>query len=665
MKYFHRCCSDVLGQKVVISVLLLLALICYSASEAYSQKQDTAGIKMQYSLDEVKITASGLMSVNSKMDRILTVFEADDLENSPAGSLQDILDYHISVDLRNRGPEGVQGDITLRGGTFDQTLILLNGVNITDPQTGHHNLNIPVNLSQIERVEFLNGNSVREYGQAAFSGAVNIVTKEPAGNSAGVSLSKGGFDFSEVTLSGNIKTGELCHALGTDFKKSEGYIDNTDFKISSLYYSNIYKSGKGSIVSQGGITHKAFGANSFYTPKYPDQFEEIFSSLFSVKWISSGRMHFTPLVYFRINTDKFLLFRDMAPDWYQGHNYHRTGIWGGKFNSWHLWRWGKTAYGAEYRSEKIISSVLGEEMKKRIKVPREDAFYLYWKNRATSSFFFEHSFYLYNLTFSAGGIVNHISDNDGLNFFPGVDLNYQISPATRAELTWNRSMRMPTFTDLYYSGPSNIGNSSLNPEKSDLFEGSVKVNNAFIKSNIAVFYRIGYDMIDWIKREEDDLWQSQNHTEIRSLGGEIQFRFNTGMLFNGKGPENLYLGYYFNNQIKEHGELVSYYLLDYLRHKFVASVNFSITDNIFFNLINYYQDRAGTFTQYININDSVEKPYTPFWLFDAELLMQFKKLKISLSAINLFDNSYMDLGNIIQPGRWLKAGVSYNINFNY
>ena len=165
-----------LKRTVVISVLSVTYLLSTPVF-ATEMEQDTSDVKMQYDLDEIEVSAQRTPALYSQVARIISVIESKEIEAAPAQSVQDLLEYVAGVDVRQRGAEGVQADVSVRGGTFDQTLILLNGINITDPQTGHHNLNLPVSLAQIERIEVLEGPAARVYGPNAFSGAINIVTK--------------------------------------------------------------------------------------------------------------------------------------------------------------------------------------------------------------------------------------------------------------------------------------------------------------------------------------------------------------------------------------------------------------------------------------------------------------------------------------------------------
>lgn len=651
-------------KEVVISVLAISYFVSVPVT-AVASGRDTSEIKMEYEIDEIEVSASRAPAVYSEIVRALTVIEADEIERAPVASLEDLLGYVAAADIRQRGAQGVQADVSIRGGSFDQTIILLNGINITDPQTGHHNLNIPVSLSQIERIEVLEGPAARVYGPSAFSGAVNIITKQPDNRSIGLKVEGGSHRFLNSNLSGSLQSGKWNHLLAAARKKSDGYIINTDFKISNLFYSALLETEKGNFSFQTGTSGKAFGANSFYSPRFPNQFEETGTVFTSAKWESNSTFHLSPAIFWRSHADKFMLFRENPPDWYSNHNYHRTNIYGANLNSWFRRAGGRTALGAEYRSENILSNVLGKEMTDEKKVPGEDAFYTKSKSRNTVSFFVDHACYFNRLSVSGGLMANYISDRQNtIGFFPGIDVGYEFRPALKAVASFNTSMRMPTFTDLYYSSPTNIGNPELKPEKSMTIEGGLKLNKEFLRGQLIVFYRQGKDMIDWIKQNSDELWQAQNLTQINSKGAEISFQLLPKTKWGRGWPETVSVSYYYNDQEKDNTGFISNYVLDNLNHKFTTSVTRKITEKLFLNLRGTFQDRNGTFTKYENKEAVGEVAYDPFWLFDGKLMYQSGGFEVYFSANNLFNQSYFDLGNVEQPGRWLTAGIQYEFNFD-
>ena len=259
---------SVLRKIVKISVLPVAYFVALPLVSSGSE-QDSSSVRITHEIDEVEVTASRSPLIYSQIARILSVIESADIQQSPAQSVQDLLEFIAGVDVRQRGAEGVQADISIRGGSFDQTLILLNGINITDPQTGHHNLNLPVTLSQIERIEILEGPAARVYGPDAFSGAINFVTKKPEGVSLQTDATAGSFGYLNGNLSGSFQTGNTGHLVAINRKSSKGYIKNTDFEDTNLFYSAEMESTGGTMSAQAGITGKSFGAKSFYKTLYP------------------------------------------------------------------------------------------------------------------------------------------------------------------------------------------------------------------------------------------------------------------------------------------------------------------------------------------------------------------------------------------------------------
>ncbi len=652
-------------QKVVLISVLTVDYFCSVPASGMAIFQDTTEIKAEYNIEEIEVSAQRSPALYSKIARIISVIDKKEIEAAPAQSVQELLEYVAGVDVRQRGAEGVQADVNIRGGTFDQTLILLNGINITDPQTGHHNFNIPVSINQIERIEILEGPAARVYGPNAFAGAINIITRQNDYNSINLKFSGGNFGYFDGNFSGSLITGKLLHSLSLNKKKSDGYIENTDFDIGSIFYSNRLIVKNGTLNFQAGYSDKEFGANSFYTPKYPNQFEEIKTLVTSVKWTSNSKLHLSPVIYWRRNQDRFELFRENPPTWYTTHNYHLTNTYGGSMNSWIQSSYGKSSFGIEFRSENILSNVLGEPLDNPVEVPGENAEFTKSKTRNIISGFLEHVFYKNNWVMSGGLLINHISEtNPVINIFPGLDLSYNLNPAFKLFTSFNTSLRMPTFTDLYYSGPTNNGNPDLNAEKTAMLESGGKIGTDFIQGYLVVFYRKGTDVIDWVKINSEDKWQSQNLTQLNSYGSEIQLQFNLKERFGKYFPDRIVLDYLYNKQNKEEMDYISYYVLDNLKHKFVASVNQSIFKNFNIDLKALFQDRDGTYTVFENNNWGSESEYEPFWIFDGKLIYKWKGLELFISVNNIFDVKYVDIGNIFQPGRWIKFGISYELNFN-
>jgi len=129
-------------------------------------------------LEEVVVSSSRIDLPLSENSRTIKVIQAQEIQKSSATSLADLLQRVAGIDVRRRGAQGMQADLYIRGGSFDQTLLLIDGIKVDDPQTGHHTLNIALPLELIERIEIIKGPAARVFGQNAFTGAINIVTKK-------------------------------------------------------------------------------------------------------------------------------------------------------------------------------------------------------------------------------------------------------------------------------------------------------------------------------------------------------------------------------------------------------------------------------------------------------------------------------------------------------
>jgi iron complex outermembrane receptor protein len=227
---------------------------------------------------------------------------------------------------------------------------------------------------------------------------------------------------------------------------------------------------------------------------------------------------------------------------------------------------------------------------------------------------------------------------------------------------------MPTFTDLYYQGPTNLGNIDLKPEKTASFELGIKLNSDLIQAYLVGFYRNGTDIIDWVKKYESDKsekWQTQNLTQLNSFGTELQMQFNLKKFYGHNLPDNINVNYFYNNLNKKEGQnFISYYVLDNLKHKLVGTINQTVFRKININLKVLFQDRAGSYTQYENNNLGIDKEYEPFWIFDGKINYTLGNLRFYVSVNNIFNQNYVDIGNVIQPGRWAKIGISYELDFD-
>jgi len=274
-KNFAVFCS--LHKVVNIGVITASTLLFALPDTAQAQeviKHAASEEETSVSLDEVEVTASRAPMALNQAARIVTVISAREIAAAPVTSIQDLLEYAAGVDVRQRGEGGTQADISIRGGTFDQIAVLLNGVNLSNPQTGHYSFDIPVNLSDIERIEIISGPASRIFGASAFAGAINIITKAKAEKVITTDVSAGMHEWWKLEAGINHQSGNFSQRLSAGYNSSGGYTDNTDFKILNLFWQGVARTDEADLSFQAGINDKGYGANSFYSAAYPNQYDK-------------------------------------------------------------------------------------------------------------------------------------------------------------------------------------------------------------------------------------------------------------------------------------------------------------------------------------------------------------------------------------------------------
>jgi len=612
-------------------------------------------------MSEFEISSSRTPQLYSESSRVVEIITREQIQSIPVTSVPDLLDYVLNVDVRQRGRNGVQSDISIRGGSFDQTLILLNGMKMNDPQTGHHNMNIPVDMLNIERIEILEGPGARVYGTNAFSGAVNIITKNEKNNNVNIGVSGGQFGYYNLSVGASVNHKNIYNQISINKKASDGHTENTDFDILNLYFLNNIKTKNGEFEFSLGHNNKKFGANSFYTPKFPDQYEKIKTTIATAKYSFGEKVKITPAVFWRRGKDQFELFRNQAPEWYKSHNYHLTDVYGINFNTQFYTGIGKFAIGTEARTEQIISNKLGEEMSEPVAIRNEDGlFYTHSAHRENVELFAEYSISINKFSISSGLLANWNSRYN-LGFFPGVDLSYDFSKKWKLFASVNKSLRLPTFTDLYYIGPNNIGNSDLKPEQALTYETGVKYFNKALKAHVSVFRCEGSNIIDWVRTTDTLLWESKNITELTTYGFETSFCYSPGNLNQpNKYIKNIGINYSYVSSDKSAEGYISKYALDYLSHKLIVTVDHKIYKNLFMFWGFSFNQRNGT---YMDFSSGEETPYKPIYMVDTRLYWNAGLWYVYAEATNLLNQTYYEFGNVPMPGRWIIGGVNYKLKF--
>lgn len=663
LRFFHKWSnkgySILNSMKVAVKICVIPISYSLVASPSIAVAQnDTASISKHLDLKEVVIESKVKAEAYSELTRVVSVVTQQEIQQISATSIQDVLEKLINVDIRQRGGQGVQADINFRGGSFDQVLVLLNGVNITDPQTGHHNLNIPIDLNSIQRIEVLQGPGARVYGPGAFSGAINIITKPDPENSIKISSKRGENGLIDEGIQGIFKSANITSLFSVSQNQSNGYMENTDYKISNLFLHTNLTSKIGDFSFFSGYQVKGFGAQSFYTPLYPNQFESTKTLVSSLGYEKRWNQHRIIInSYLRKNWDRFELFRSNPAPWYTGHNYHLTTTSGAKASYQLLTQIGRTQIGAEIRDENIISNKLGDTLSNPIRINGTDGlYYIKGDNRLITNYFADQAFYFNRFSLSGGFNYSYCSAFKG-NWSYGVDATFLLVEKLKIYSSANRSFRNPTFTDLYYEGPTNIGNPNLKPESAITYEGGLKLDYTTLSGNVGFFHRVGKNIIDWIMLPTETKWTTRNYTTLNTDGVELSLVSNLKDRIPLVNTISVNYSRYWVS--KQSGEFDSYYALDFVKHNLKIGLNHQIFSKLSASWNVAWQERAGEFKDVNNLSES----YKPYWLVDLKLSWTSAKYSIYAEGSNLFDKDYVDIGNVMQPGRWISIGFDYKFNW--
>jgi vitamin B12 transporter len=619
-----------------LTLLLAGLSLCASAQTTKSTLlQDTT------KLNEVIVRENRIKLPFSQQNRNLTIIDQQKIKSLPARSISELLSYVSGVDVRQRGPGGSQADISLDGGTFDQTLVLLNGVKVSDPQTGHNMMNLPISIDDIDHIEVLRGSASRIYGLNALTGAINIVTKTPqktgasanvfAGSSfRGKGEGEGTYANYGIRATGTVVSNSANHMFSVGQEAGNGYRYNTAFNNQKLYYQGSFKTvGSDQLDVSAGYIHNNFGASAYYSSPGDKEAEETVNTLLATVGYTtkiSENWTMIPRITYRNNVDDYLYIKQ-TPDKF--HNHHTTQVFDAELNNNFQTSIGTFGLGLEGRTEHINSTNLGK------------------RDRTNAGIYGEYKFEpLQNLLINAGVYTNYNSDY-GWQAFPGIDAGYNLTGNWKVFVNVGTGQRLPTYTDLYYKGPTNIGNDQLQSEKSKFAEGGLKYNADKLIFNASYFYRRINNFIDWVKAVQTDPWQPQNFSTVNTKGftlsGDYTLRNDQDAAFLNTlraGASYTNLNPSFKTTIANAN--FSRYALETLRNQLSGTLN-----------AGFYQVWSATLTarycERINYKD-----YT---VLDARLSFNQKHYNIYADGANLFNAKYIEAGAVPMPGTWLTLGI--------
>lgn len=593
--------------------------------------------------------------------RYIQIITAEEIRKLAGLSVSDILEYANNVDIRERSISGVQADVQVRTGNFEQTLIMLNGIPLNDPQTGHHTGHIPIDPQIIERIEILTGAGSRIFGMNAYSGVINIVTKKESQEKINLRGMVGDFKTYHASITYHAPKTWKGLLLNANYRQSHGFRPNTDYKIYQVFAQFTHKlKNTGELTAFITNGNKSFGAYNFYTPKFPHQFESNWLTMAGVS-LSRKFSHASLMsqAYIRRHQDRFELFRhdlpeDIIPSWYMSHNYHLTYA-GGIQNSFvYASSMGKLFAGFDLRYETIFSNKLGTMFLDSIPTPFDDGFYTRRGERWYMSLPVDFTIQIQKTRISPGTMVVYYQNENKFFFLPGLDFSFQAGDKHILFASVNTNTRMPSFTEMYYADAAHSGNPDLLPETGAQMEAGWQYIASRLRIHLNAYYRQSSNTIDWVRSSVQEKWQSQNISDIQTYGLETDLIW----YMNFNILKKIRLFYAYNELLRFKSQLFSKYALDFLKHKASISTDLSYRKwNALMRLM--YLHRRGTYQDYPS---GEIKHFKPQYLVNANISWQLRKnINLFLSIYNLLNQQTFDFGLIPLPPRWAMTGINISL----
>jgi iron complex outermembrane receptor protein len=546
------------------------------------------------------------------------VVDAIDFSNSHLlyGTWVDGLRSDPSVDVQQRAP-GVQADLSIRGSSFGQTLVLIDGLRVNDAQSGHHNLDIPIPFATIERIEVLHGSGSTLYGSDAVGGAVNFITASPTRTELVLGAGAGNFGANQQFGSLSYARKGISEALGFTRDFSSGFMPDRDYRNLALYAESRFATRLGTSAVLLGLSDRPFGADQFYGD-FPSW--ERTKGWFIGATQDLGEQTQAAFGY-RRHTDQFILFRD-EPSIYE--NNHVTESY-----QFSLRRHDRLTdeltlfYGAEAYRDTIDSNNLG----------------YHGRNQGAFSAVLSYSNHK-KVSLSGGARVETYSRGE-TQLSPQIVLGYRLSSRLKFRASVSHAFRLPTYTDLYYSDPANLGNPNLKPERAWSYEAGVLWN---LKQDVAVeitgFTRRERDGIDYVRSSADAPWQAANIDRLNFTGIEVLSSIGHGISKFQLG----YTGIYGAQQSS--GALASKYVHNYPVNQATAGWLGRTTGRI------ELRARLGVTNRY-------NQGAYPLAEFSAT--RAFGVFSPYLKVTNVSNTGYEEVDGVRMPGRTCIAGMELRL----
>ena len=569
------------------------------------------------------------------------------LNSLPVRSISDALSFSAGVDVRQRGLSGTQSDIGIRGGSFEQSLILVNGFKMTDPQTGHHAANLPIPLIAVSEIQVFKSPTVLPFGQSALTGAVHIGAYTQDAFEVKTTAYGGSFNSfgAQAMVRMRIKKYQQLLAISRD--QSDGHWYNSDFVNHQFFYTGSHSLGvnqRHRLTYTAAYTDRNFGANGFYSNKFPDQWERTTMAMAGAKhnfhWYSKkeGRStwyQFRQQAMLRNHADEFRLKRN-DPAFYT--NTHVSNVLSYEAQLAVNVNRQQLLFGLEQRLEQLNSSNLG------------------LRERQYQSAFVQAQGSLGTVNYAAGLLV-FAYNLENPQLMPSLQLGKGLANRQYIFANYSRGNRVPSWTEMFYTDPSNVGNPNLLPEFSHATELGWRQTPEYsdgtwlqFQAEAALFYRQHTNMIDWVRdaspvNPNPNPWTPVNIASVAFTGFESSISLSLKKKSTW-GPKKLNVNYtYITAQHHFTNEQESRYAITSMRHQLNGLAQFDLSEKVQLNFTYRLVQR-------------IEQPL--YQVIDAKLnLPVIRNWTIFIEANNLSNTQYVEAGFVQMPGRWFKLGLTF------
>jgi outer membrane cobalamin receptor len=589
-------------------ILLAFACLCASAQQADRLQQT---VTVTTAIPPVPLSESNrsVMTLDTREQPLLF------------NSVVDYLQQDTTVNLQSRAAQGVQADLSIRGTTFEQSLVLVNGLRVNDPETAHLNLDISVPLDAISRVEVLHGSGSTFYGSDAVGGAINLITQPPPEDTRLALIGKSGagsYGSLENHLRADLVTRHVSEELTGSRDTSNGFMQDRNYSSNALAsetWLKLLPLGTTDVLL--AASDRPYGANQFYGAY--DSWERT-KGWFAALQQQMGEKTSASFAY-RKHTDLFVLLLDQ-PNYYR--NNHVTTAWQGALRrADELGSNTTLSYGLEANGDAIHSTNLG------VHARNQGAGYVNLSLRALKRF---------SLSL---GAREQVFSGVGQVFSPSVAAAYSLTGTLRLRGSVGHGYRLPTYLDLYYSDPTTIGNPNLKPESSWSYEGGLDWTPARAPLTLSA---TGFSLhqkngIDYSKFDLSAPWQAVNVANFAYNGAEASMRVRL------PHAQQLQLGYTAVQATSPPPGLISEYAFNYAAQSALIAWTGELPGKIVAR------------SQLAVVQRTTRSPY-PVW--DVQLARDAGRFRPYVRALNLTNTSYQEIPGVPVQGRTIMAGAEFS-----